>query len=109
MRGGAICRVLAFRHRDTHIGDIVSGFTGWQKYALLSHDQFEHESAYPSLKRPIDMLSLLGPSSLTAWVGMTKIDAPKEGETVVADFPEGRMQLSQWADVGQIKDDRNSA
>jgi NADPH-dependent curcumin reductase CurA len=83
MLGSAICRVLASQNKSASAGDIVTGSTGWKKYAVLSEGLFEPAAKYPNLQRSTDMLSVLGLTGLTAWWGMTKIGEPKEGETVV--------------------------
>ncbi|ODA79329.1 hypothetical protein RJ55_04922 [Drechmeria coniospora] len=83
MRGGTVCRVIASKSTKAKEGDIVSGYAGWTEYAILDDKDLDLASNYPGLKDPLDMLSALGMTSLTAWVGMTKIGEPKAGETVV--------------------------
>ncbi|TFB06706.1 Putative NADP-dependent oxidoreductase YfmJ [Trichoderma ghanense] len=83
MRGASICRVLASKSKQAAAGDYVCGFTGWTQYAILREGSFEPSSNYPGLRDPKDMLSVLGMTGITAWVGMTKIGEPKAGETVV--------------------------
>lgn len=83
MRGAAVCRVLASKSKQAVAGDYVCGFTGWTQYAVLREGSFEPASNYPGLREPKDMLSVLGMTGLTAWVGMNKIGEPKAGETVV--------------------------
>ncbi|KAM0254009.1 hypothetical protein ACHAQJ_006979 [Trichoderma viride] len=83
MRGASVCRVLASKSKQAAAGDYVCGFTGWTQYAVLREGAFEPSSAFPGLDEPKDMLSFLGMTGITAWVGMTKIGEPKAGETVV--------------------------
>ncbi|KAH0529292.1 hypothetical protein TsFJ059_004059 [Trichoderma semiorbis] len=83
MRGASVCRVLASKSKQATAGDYVCGFTGWTQYAVLREGAFEPSSNYPGLREPKDMLSVLGMTGLTAWIGMTKIGEPKAGETVV--------------------------
>ncbi|KAM4064103.1 zinc-binding dehydrogenase [Hirsutella rhossiliensis] len=83
MRGSTVCRVVASKGAKFNKGDFVSGTAGWTQYAILDEKHLEPTSSYPGLQDPIDMLSALGFTSLTAWVGMTKIGLPKAGETVV--------------------------
>lgn len=83
MRGLAACRVLASRSLKAREGDFVSALAGWTRYAVLRESEFEPASHYPGLRSPVDMLSSLGMTSLTAWVGMAKIAVPKPGELVV--------------------------
>lgn len=83
MRGGTACRVLASKNPKAKEGDYVSGMTGWTEYAILPEGQFEPASAFPGLNEPQEMLSALGMTGLTAWIGMTQIGDPKPGELVV--------------------------
>ncbi|UNI24875.1 hypothetical protein JDV02_010594 [Purpureocillium takamizusanense] len=84
MRGLAACRVLASRTPKARLGDYVSASTaGWTEYAILREPDFEPASHFPGLSSPVDMLSSLGVTSLTAWVGMANIAAPRPGELVV--------------------------
>ncbi|KAF5715766.1 hypothetical protein FMUND_6683 [Fusarium mundagurra] len=83
MRGACACRVLASKSKQAKEGDIVSALTGWTEFAILPEGRFEPASLYPGLQDPKDMLSALGMTSLTAWVGMSKIADPKPGELVV--------------------------
>ncbi|PNY24998.1 NADP-dependent oxidoreductase YfmJ [Tolypocladium capitatum] len=83
MRGFTACRVLASRTPRAQPGDIVSCITGWTEYAIMREGQFETAASYPGLRDPLDMLSALGITSLTAWLGMVQIGDPKPGELVV--------------------------
>lgn len=83
MRGACACRVLASKSKQAKEGDIITGYTGWTEYAILTEGRFEPASMFPGVSEPQDLLSALGTTSLTAWVGMTKIGDPKPGELVV--------------------------
>ncbi|KAL7787447.1 NAD(P)-binding protein [Trichoderma ceciliae] len=83
MRGASVCRVIASKSKQAAAGDFVCGFTGWTQFAILREGAFEPSANYPGLREPKDMLSVLGMTGLTAWIGMTKIGEPKAGETVV--------------------------
>ncbi|KAJ4263306.1 hypothetical protein NW762_006124 [Fusarium torreyae] len=83
MRGTSAARVLASKSERAKEGDIVASFGGWSEYSILSEDQFEPTSSFLGVQEPQDYLSTLGITSLTAWVGMTKIGKPKPGELVV--------------------------
>lgn len=83
MRGGSVSRVLASKSKQAAVGDYISAHTGWTEYAILAEGTFEPASAFPGVQDPKDLLSHLGMTGLTAWVGMTKIGEPKAGETVV--------------------------
>ncbi len=83
MRGGTACRVLASKSSKAKEGDYVNGMTGWTEYAILPEGQFEPGANFPGLSEPQEMLSALGLTGVTAWVGMTQIGDPKPGELVV--------------------------
>lgn len=83
MRGLTVCRVLASRSPKAAEGDIVSARAGWTQHAIVSDATVEPASNFPGLSSPVDMLSSLGLTSLTAWVGMAKLAQPKAGELVV--------------------------
>ncbi|KAJ4269513.1 hypothetical protein NW762_001174 [Fusarium torreyae] len=83
MRGSCACRVLASKSKLAKEGDIVAASTGWTEIAIVPEGRFEPASFYPGVQDPKDMLSALGMTSLTAWVGMSKIADPKPGELVV--------------------------
>lgn len=83
MRGTSACRVLASKSKLAKEGDIVSALPGWTEYAIVPEGRFEPMSSFPGLDKPHELLSALGTTSLTAWVGMTQIGDPKPGELVV--------------------------
>lgn len=83
MRGVSASRVLASTSKLAKPGDFVFATTGWTQYKVLSDGQFEPAANYPGLQDPQDMLSALGLTSITAWLGITLIGDIKPGETVV--------------------------
>ena len=83
MRGRSACRVLESRSKQASKGDIVTGYGGWTQLAILPEGAFEPASTYPGGSSPVDMISLLGLTGVTAWVGMARIGEPRAGETVV--------------------------
>ncbi|KAK7422829.1 hypothetical protein QQX98_001391 [Neonectria punicea] len=83
MRGSTVCRVLASKSKQAAEGDIVVGHTGWTQVAILPEGRFEPAALFPGASEPQDLLSALGLTSVTAWVGMSQIGDPKPGETVV--------------------------
>lgn len=105
MRGATACRVLASKSGQAKAGDFVHGETGWTEYAILSHGGFEPASHYPGLNEPSDMLSVLGLTGLTAWVGMSKIGEPRANETVVVSGAAGATG-SVAGQIAKIKGSR---
>lgn len=95
MPGGTVSRIVASRHPQYRVGDVVLGSAGWQEFALsdgsglLSLGEMEH----PSLA-----LGALGMPGFTAHVGLLDIGQPRAGETVVVAAATGAV----GANVGQI-------
>lgn len=93
MRGGGIGEVVASERPDMAVGDMVSGFTGWQDYAIAGGP--EEEFGLTVLPRPLPapasmFLGVLGHTGITAWLGI-EIGDPKPGETVVVSAAAGAV------------------
>jgi NADPH-dependent curcumin reductase len=80
MVGGTVNRVVASRHPDFKVGEVVLGNAGWQDYALSDGSDLR---ALGDMKRPSLALGGLGMPAFTAYVGLLDIGQPKPGETVV--------------------------
>ena len=95
MVGGTVNRVVASRHPQFRVGDLVLGRAGWQDYALSDGQDLVPlgEMAQPSLA-----LGGLGMPAFTAYVGLLDIGRPRPGETVVVAAATGAV----GAVVGQI-------
>ena len=95
MAGGTVSRVVASRHAQFAVGDLVLGGAGWQDYALSNGDGLLPlgDLALPSLA-----LGALGMPAFTAYVGLLDIGQPRPGETVVVAAATGAV----GAAVGQI-------
>jgi NADPH-dependent curcumin reductase CurA len=99
MIGGTVGEVVESRHPGFAAGDQVVGMGGWQQYSVVDASQ-------PGMLRKVDTthiplaayLGAVGMPGVTAWVGLTQIIAPKEGETVVVDAASG----SVGGAVGQL-------
>ncbi|VUC30111.1 unnamed protein product [Clonostachys rosea] len=83
MNGITVSRVLVTKSKLAAEGDFVVALTGWTEYAVLKDGQFEPQASYPPVKKPQDMLSALGLTGITAWVGLNNIGKPQAGELVV--------------------------
>src|SRR3989344_5592078 len=74
------------------VGDKVVGMGGWQEYSVVNADQ-------PGALRKVDTthvplshyLGAVGMPGVTAWYGLVKIIAPKEGDTVVVSAATGAV------------------
>ncbi|HKR76144.1 MAG TPA: NADP-dependent oxidoreductase [Rhodanobacter sp.] len=95
MVGGTVSRVVASRHPDFHVGDLVLGNAGWQDYALSDGSDL---GPLGNMAQPSLALSALGMTAFTAWVGLLDIGQPQPGETVVVGAATGAV----GAVVGQL-------
>ena len=92
MGGGTAGEVVASRSEKFAVGDQVVGMGGWQNYSVVDVDQ-------PGLLRKVDTrhvplshyLGAVGMPGVTAWYGLVRICAPKQGETVVCSAATGAV------------------
>jgi NADPH-dependent curcumin reductase CurA len=94
MRGLGIGQVLESRRQDMRAGDLVSGLTGWQDYALA--DDQANEVPFTAMTPPpsVGLSALLGPlgnPGLTAYLGIHDIGKPQPGETLVVSAAAGAV------------------
>jgi NADPH-dependent curcumin reductase len=96
MVGGTVSRVDASQHADFQVGDLVSGFAGWQDYALSDGKGL---TVLPGAQpHPSRALGVLGMPGFTAYMGLLDIGRPVAGETVVVAAASGPV----GSVVGQI-------
>jgi len=88
MAGGALGQVLVSNHPDFQPGDIVEGDMGWCEHVVLPASSVAKRTQRGPLTH---LLSILGITGKTAYFGMLKIGAPKEGETVVVSAAAGAV------------------
>ena len=92
MQGGTTGEVVQSRSPRYQVGDKVAGMGGWQEYSVVNADQ-------PGALRKVDTthvplshyLGAVGMPGVTAWYGLVKIIAPKEGDTVVVSAATGAV------------------
>lgn len=95
MIGGTVGEVVASRNPRFAVGDRVVGMGGWQLYGVS--DGRGLRKIEPGT--PIQAwLGPVGMPGVTAWYGVTKIIAPKAGETVLVSAATGAV----GAVVGQL-------
>jgi NADPH-dependent curcumin reductase CurA len=99
MIGGTVGEVVESRHPGFTAGDRVVGMGGWQQYSVVDATQIGMLRKVDTTHIPLAAyLGAVGMPGVTAWVGLTQIIAPKEGETVVVDAASGAVGSA----VGQL-------
>lgn len=89
-------RVVASNNPGFAVGDIVTGFTGWQDYVVIGP---KGQFAKLPPGAPLELaLSALGMNGVTAYFGLIDVGRPVEGETVVVSGAAG----ATGSLVGQI-------
>ncbi len=92
MGGATAGEVVASRSAKFAVGDQVVGMGGWQNYSVVDANQ-------PGLLRKVDTrhvplshyLGAVGMPGVTAWYGLVRICAPKQGETLVCSAATGAV------------------
>ncbi len=97
MRSFAVGEVMASRHPDFSEGDVVEGLLGWQTHVLSDGSNIARKVSETDLPRSY-ALGILGLNGVTAYFGVTKTCAAKEGDTVVVSTAAGAVGSA----VGQI-------
>lgn len=82
VRGLGVGEVVASRSDRYAEGDLVSGMTGWQEWALADDDQRRFE-ILPDGTEPFQALGLFGATGLAAYFGMLRVGRPADGDTVL--------------------------
>jgi NADPH-dependent curcumin reductase CurA len=96
MVGGTVSKVEASKHPSFKVGDLVTGFSGWQAYALS--DGKDLSPIDSRISQPSLALSVFGMPGFTAYHGLLNMGQPKAGETVVVASASGAV----GSVVGQI-------
>ena len=92
MIGGTVGEVVESRHPGFAAGDQVVGMGGWQQYSVVDATQLGMLRKVDTTHIPLAAyLGAVGMPGVTAWVGLTQIISPKEGETVVVDAASGAV------------------
>jgi len=96
MFGGTVGRILQSRRDGLEAGDLVTGYTGWERYSVTADETLVRLSN--NMARPSWALSLLGMPGFTAHHGLLNIGKPEPGDTVVVAAATGAV----GSVVGQI-------
>lgn len=100
MVGGGVGEVVESRDPRYVKGEIVTGRTGWQSFAVLPGGTLRKVDA-----KGVSITTALGPIGMpgvTAWYGLLTIGEPKPGETVVVSAASGAVG-SVAGQVAKIK------
>ena len=92
MQGGTAGEVVESRSPKFAVGDKVVGFGGWQEYTVVDAGQPGSLKKVDTTHVPLShYLGAVGMPGVTAWYGLVKIIAPKEGDTVVVSAATGAV------------------
>lgn len=92
MVGGTAGEVVASKNPNFAVGDKVVGMGGWQLYTIVDASQRGVLQKVDTTHIPLSAyLGAVGMPGVTAWVGLTQILAPKQGETVVVSAASGAV------------------
>jgi len=98
---GVVGEVVTSRNPAFSAGDIVSGYLPWQDRVLVQRDSETCNSLEKIDTDGVSMtayLGILGMPGQTAWVGLSGLGQPREGETVFVSAASGAVGST----VGQI-------
>jgi len=88
MVGHTVSQVVDSRHADFRAGDVVTGYDGWQEYAVSDGKDLRKLDSSLPISTAIGVLGMPG---MTAYVGLLDIGQPKAGETVVVSAASGAV------------------
>ncbi|HEX5096104.1 MAG TPA: NADP-dependent oxidoreductase, partial [Acidimicrobiia bacterium] len=71
------------------LGRAFMALTGWQQYRLLAAEEFPPVTMVPEDVNLVDVLHVLGHVGMTAYLGVTEVAQPREGETFVVSAAAG--------------------
>ncbi len=92
MGGGTAGEVVASRSEKFAVGDQVVGMGGWQEYSVVDAKQSGQLRKVDTRHVPLShYLGAVGMPGVTAWYGLVRICAPKQGETVVCSAATGAV------------------
>jgi len=81
MRASGIGKISASTHAELKVGQLVSGFMGWQSHLI---SEGKGLTVLPDVGLPPSVfLGALGMTGLTAYFGLFEVGNPKKGETVL--------------------------
>lgn len=97
MRALAVGEIIAGEHADYRVGEIVTGWFGWQEVAAVGSDAIVRRVTETDL--PLSLaLGVLGINGVTAHLALTTVGEPRAGDTVLVSTAAGSVGSA----VGQI-------
>ncbi|EED36444.1 alcohol dehydrogenase, zinc-binding domain protein [Luminiphilus syltensis NOR5-1B] len=83
--------VIESRHPDYPVGAIVNARTAWEEFSVLDgSDLTSILETTPGV--PLhEYMSTLGPTGVTAWIGLMEVGKPQRGDTVVVSAAGGAV------------------
>ena len=102
VRARGVGKVVASRHPDFAVGDLVQGSFGWQEYCVSDAGGLSGTRRLsPDL--PLDLaLSVFGSTGITAYFGMIEVARVKEGDVVLVSGAAGATG-SIAAQIARVK------
>lgn len=92
VRSMALGEVVASRNTGFAPGEIVRALVAWEEYSLITPDALGLEKVVVSPGTPLThYMGTLGPSGLTAYVGLHGVGRAQPGETVVVSAAAGAV------------------
>lgn len=92
MIGGTVGEVAESKHPKYAVGDKVVGMGGWQEYSVVDGNAVGALRKVDTTHVPLShYLGAVGMPGVTAYYGLVKIIAPKEGDTVVVSAATGAV------------------
>jgi NADPH-dependent curcumin reductase CurA len=89
IRAAGIGEVVESRCDAYAVGDVVTTLTGFGEYVLVRDDVFSTPVPGRAAVDQLAVMSVYGPTGATAYIGMTDIGRPQEGDTVVVSAAAG--------------------
>jgi NADPH-dependent curcumin reductase CurA len=90
MRALAVGVVIRSNHQDFAEGDFLYGWLGWQDYAVIGPEQVLSHIGQPKIALSA-YAGVLGLNGLTAYLALSKLGRPKDGETVLVSTSAGAV------------------
>lgn len=97
MRALSVGEIIESKHPDYKGGDIITGWFGWQDYCVSTPDDIVRKVQETDLPLSLS-LGILGINGVTAYLALTQIGKPREGDTVLVSTAAGAVGSA----VGQI-------